>query len=279
MSEPPEATPLRDVARLAIHTKTTQPLDLRQAIATYTRHGVRGISVWRDALQAVGVAEGAQRLRDAGMHVPALVRGGFFVARDAAARQHAHDDNLHALDEAAAIGAEMVVLVVGSAPDVPLASGRSMVRDGIAALLPHAASRGVRLAIEPLHPMYAADKSCINRLRDANDLCEALAHPLLGVAVDVYHTWWDPELEAEIARAARWLFGFHVCDWRVVTRDLLLDRGLMGEGCVPLRSIRAAVERAGFRGWHEVEIFSTHYWGIDQDDFVRRIREAYLAHC
>ena len=129
--------------------------------------------------------------------------------------------------------------------------------------------------------MYAADKSCVNRLREANDLCAALRHRQLGVAVDVYHVWWDPELETEIARAgaAGWLFGYHLCDWRVETRDLLLDRGLMGEGCIPLRRIRAAMERAGFTGWHEVEIFSRDWWARDQDDFVARICAAYGAHC
>jgi len=270
-----------DLARLALHTKTLQRLSLRECVDLCRRKGVRGLSVWRDVLQATGAGEAARLLADAGLVVPALVRGGFFVHGSAAARQRAFDDNRSCLDEAQALGATMVVLVVGSAPDVPLPAGRDQVREGIERLLPCAAAAGVRLAIEPMHPMYAADKSCINRLRDANDLCQALAHPLVGVAVDVYHTWWDPDLEVEIARAGRQrrLFGFHVCDWRLETRDLLLDRELMGRGCIPLRGISAAMRAAGFAGFAEVEIFSTDYWAMDPSAFVDEVVAAYMRTC
>ena len=281
MVEPAAAQPLRDLSRLALHTKTLQRLSLRECVDTCVRAGIGGLSVWRDVLHDAGVEVGARLLREHGLTVPALVRGGFFVHRDAAARAHAHDDNRRCIDEARALGATMVCLVVGSAPGVSLAEARLAVRDALAALLPHAAAAGVRLAIEPLHPMYAADKSCINRLQDANDLGDALAHASLGVAVDVYHTWWDPDLEREIARAGRAgrLFGLHLCDWRVETRDLLLDRELMGRGCIPLRAIRGAMESAGFAGWHEVEIFSRDYWALEPAHFVSDIRAAYLAVC
>ena len=219
-------------------------------------------------------------LRDAGMHVPALVRGGFFVAADAAGRRAAIDVNRECLDEAAEIGAEMVVLVVGAAPGIPLPEARRLVTNGIAAILDEAQARNVKLAIEPLHPMYAADRSCINRMAEARRVCEELRHPMLGIAIDVYHVWWDPDLEREIALAGqqKTLFAFHVCDWKPDTRHLLTDRGLMGEGCIDIRTIRSWVERAGFTGAIEVEIFSEKYWAMDQDHYVSQIREAFLRH-
>lgn len=219
-------------------------------------------------------------LHDSGMHIPALVRGGFFVGADAGTRQAAIDTNRKCLDEAAEIGAEMVVLVVGAVPGIPLGDARRQVTDGIAAILDDAAARNVKLAIEPLHPMYAADRSCINRMAEARRICEELRHPMLGIAVDVYHVWWDPDLEREIALAGeqKTLFAFHVCDWKADTRHLLTDRGLMGEGCIDIRRIRSWVERAGFSGAIEVEVFSEKYWAMDPSDYVSQIREAFLRH-
>lgn len=219
-------------------------------------------------------------LRDAGMRVPALARGGFFPARDPSARQAAIDMNRQCIDEAAAIGAEMVVLVVGAAPGMALSDGRKQVTDGIAAVVDHARAANVKLAVEPLHPMYAADRSCINRIADARQICEQLGDPLVGIAVDVYHVWWDPDLEKEIELAGqrKTLFGFHICDWRVETRSLLTDRGLMGDGCIDIRTIRSWIERAGFNGFIEVEVFSEDYWAMDQNEFVEKIAAAYLSH-
>ena len=273
--------PLVDLSRLAIHTRTTATLSLAEAAELYAAQGVPAISVWRDVVHAAGLDEAGRILRGSGLAVPALVRGGFFVAADAAARVRAVDDNLRCIDEAAALGAEMVVLVVGSAVGVGRDGAEAQLRDALAQVLPRAQACGVRLAIEPLHPMYAADKSFVVRLGEANDLCDALAHPSLGVVVDVYHTWWDACLADEIARAGRGgrLFGFHLCDWRVETRDLLLDRGLMGEGCIDLRGIRSAMDANGFRGWHEVEIFSRELWALDPAELVRRIRATYLETC
>ena len=155
---------------------------------------------------------------------------------------------------------------------------RSQVADGIGALLDQAAAAKVKLAIEPLHPMYAADRSCINRVAEARAVCEKLRHPMVGIAFDVYHTWWDPDLRNEIALAGKQgtLFGFHVCDWRVDTRHMLNDRGLMGDGCIPLKTIRGWVEEAGFNGFYEVEVFSDQYWTMDQTEYLQKIREAYL---
>ncbi len=275
------AEALRDLTRLAIHTRTTATLSLSQAADLFAAQGVPAMSVWRDVVHQVGFDEARRIVRGSGLSVPALVRGGFFVAADPAQRARSLDDNRRCVDEAAAIGAGMVVLVVGSAVGVGRTAAVAQVRDALEQLLPHAAACGVRLAVEPLHPMYAADKSWLVLLREANDLCDAIADPALGVVVDVYHTWWDASLADEIARAGRAdrLFGFHLCDWRVETRDLLLDRALMGEGCIDLRGIRAMMEASGFHGWHEVEIFSRELWALDPAELVRRIKATYLETC
>ena len=274
------STPLPDLSRCAIHTMTNKPWSLRQCIDAYTKAGIGGISVWRNVIEPLGTTEAARMLRDSALRVPALVRGGFFVAPDPAARQAAVDANRRCIEEAHAIGAEMVVLVVGAAPGTPLPDARKQVAEGIAACLPDAQATGVKLAIEPLHPMYAADRSCINRATDARLICEQLKHPNVGIAFDVYHTWWDPDLESELRLAGQQntLFGFHVCDWRVNTRDFLNDRGLMGDGCIDIPTIRGWAESAGFRGLNEVEIFSTDYWQMDQHAYLEKIRQAYLTH-
>jgi sugar phosphate isomerase/epimerase len=274
------ASPLTDLSRCAIHTQTNKPWSLRQCIDGYSRIGVKGISVWRHVLEPMGAKEAGKMLRDAGMHVPALVRGGFFAATEAPARQAAIDANRICIDEAAAIGAEMIVMVVGAVPGMSLEDARSQVAEGIAAVLDDAKAANVKLAIEPLHPIYAADKSCINRMAEARQICEKLQHPMLGIAVDCYHVWWDPDLRQEIALAGAQgtLFAFHICDWRVDTRHVLTDRGLMGDGCINLRAIRGWVEEAGFRGFNEVEVFSEQYWAMDQTAYVDLIAAAYLAY-
>jgi len=172
-----------------------------------------------------------------------------------------------------------LVLVCGAVPGMPLKEGRRQIADGIQAVLPHAEEAGVRLSIEPLHPMYADCRSAINTLAKANDVVETLASPWLGVTVDVYHLWWDPDLEREIARAGNNILSYHVSDWRTPTRDLLNDRGLMGEGCIDLLGIRGWVEATGFAGPIEVEIFSDTYWAMDQADYLGQIKAAYLQHC
>lgn len=263
--------------RLAIHTITTKPWPLAEAAAHYSSHGVGGISVWTEALQGISTREARRIIEDAGLKVPALVRGGFFCDPSAAQRLARIDHNRHLIETAAELAAEMIVLVVGATPGHPLQQQRGWVSDAIQALLADAQSAGVKLAIEPLHPMYAAERSCINRIREARQICEALDHPCLGVAVDVYHVWWDPDLEDEIKRLGRLdaLLAYHLCDWRVPTRDLLNDRALMGDGCIDLPSITAAVRAAGFDGWDEVEIFSDDYWREDQSEFLDRIITRY----
>lgn len=262
---------------LAIHTMTNKPWSLAQCVDAYTKAGIGGISVWRNVIESIGLPEAARIVKSSGLKVPALVRGGFFPANDAAKRQKAIDENLRCIDEAAAIGAEMVVLVVGAVPHMPLTEARRQVADGIEAVLPYAAANKVKLAIEPLHPMYAGDRSCINRLAEARTVCEKLQSPWLGIAYDVYHVWWDPDLESEteLAGKQKTLFGYHVCDWKCDTADLLNDRGLMGEGAIRLKDIRAMVEKAGFDGMIEVEIFSSRYWAMDQNEYLKKIIAAY----
>ncbi len=274
----PEPRELSDFSRLCIHTITTKPWSLVEAIERYARAGVPALTVWRQWLEPLGVRESANRLRASGLRVVSLCRGGFFPATSGAKRQEALDDNRRAIDEAAEIGAPLIVLVCGADPGQPLEESRKQIADGIAAVLPHARSCGVRLAIEPLHPMYAADRSAVNTLGQANDMVDAIGDPGLGVTVDVYHVWWDPALEAEIRRAGATVFSFHVCDWRIPTRDLLNDRALMGDGCIPIQRIRGWVEQSGFGGFNEVEIFSDEHWAGDQAEFVEKIKAAYLAH-
>lgn len=261
-------------AGLSINLATVrEQWNLIEAAAACARHGIAAVDPWRDQVAKVGLAEAVKAIKDNGLRVTGYCRGGMFPAPDAAGRAAAIDDNRRAIDEAAALGAECLVLVVGGLPkgSRDIAAARGMVADGIAAILPHARANKMPLAIEPLHPMYAADRACVNTLAQALDLCEALG-PDVGVAIDTYHVWWDPQLEAQIARAgaAKRIFGYHICDWLVPTRDLLLDRGMMGDGIIDLPRIRGMIEKAGYRGCTEVEIFSSLDWWKRPGDEVLR---------
>jgi sugar phosphate isomerase/epimerase len=271
---------LPDTTRLCIHTITTKPWPIEVAIEQFAARGVTGITVWRQSLEGRNPAQVARHTQDAGLEIVSLCRGGFFPASTAAGRQSAVDDNLRAIDEAAALGAPTLVLVCGAVPGQPLPESRRQIRDGLLEILPHARACHVKLAVEPLHPVYADDRSAINTLRQANDLCDELDSFHVGVVVDVYHLWWDPDLSAEIARSgnAGRILAFHVSDWRTPTVDILNDRGVMGEGCIPIRQIRGWVEARGFAGHIEVEIFSDRYWSGDQPAFLDRVVDAYLNH-
>jgi sugar phosphate isomerase/epimerase len=273
-------TPLQDFSKLCVHTMTTRLWSIEEVIDEYASAGIEGVSVWRNTLANRDPAKIGDRFRAAGLTAVSLVRGGFFPAVDPAGRQRAIEENLKAIDEAAGLGAPLVVLVCGATPEQALESSRQQITAGIAAILPYAEANSVKLAIEPLHPMYADSRSTINTLKQANDLAQDFDSPYLGVAVDVYHLWWDPELEAEIRRCGRAgkLLAFHICDWMTPTQDLLNDRGLMGEGCIPVPRIRGWVEEAGFNGFCEVEIFSTRHWAKDPRDLLQEIKAAYLNH-
>jgi sugar phosphate isomerase/epimerase len=251
-----------DLSLLSINTATLKSWSLEQVIEGCARAGVTAIAPWRDKLQECSVERAAKLCRAHGMTVTGLIRGGMFTAADAVGRRVALEDNFRALDDAAALGAICLVLVVGGLPkgSKDIVGARAQVRDAMAALLPHARAVGVPLAIEPLHPMYAADRACVSTLGQANDLCEEFADDALGVAVDVYHVWWDPDLARQIARAGKKILAYHVCDWLVPTTDLLLDRGMMGDGVIDLRAVRCMVEATGYRGRCEVEIFSAANW-------------------
>jgi sugar phosphate isomerase/epimerase len=276
---------------LSINTATVRKQwSLPETIAGCARRGIRMIAPWRDQVAAVGLVQAAQRLRDAGIALSGYCRGGMFSALDRAGRQAALDDNKRAVDEALVLGAPCLVLVVGGLPkdsegriaSKDLAGAREMVRDGIGELLQYARPASMPLAIEPVHPMYTADRACVNSLAQANDLCDELApgaNAGLGIAVDVYHVWWDPNLEREIERAGAHsgrLLAFHLCDWLVPTTDLLLDRGMMGDGVINLPLIRSWMEAAGYRGPHEVEIFSArNWWKRDPDEVLATCIERY----
>ena len=271
---------LNDLSRLCVHTITTKPWSIEEAARNFSANGVKGITVWRDALTGRNIKKTGEMLRQQNLTVVSLCRGGFFAGKELSRRLAAIDDNRKAIDEAFELGTRLIVLVCGADPSQSLEDSRNQIHDGIAAVLPDAKAAGIRLAVEPLHPMYADTRSAINTLSQANDLAETLNSHWVGVAVDVYHVWWDPRLEKEIERCGKnkKLFAFHICDWKSPTVDMLNDRGLMGEGCIPVRKIRTWVEAAGFNGFIEVEIFSDHYWKQDQSVFLKNIITAYKTH-
>jgi sugar phosphate isomerase/epimerase len=269
-----------DQSKLCIHTVTNKPWSLPELVEQYSITGVRGVSVWQYSVEELGPRASGRLIRDHGMEVISYVRGGFFPYASQQKREEAIVHNLKMIDQAAELGAPMLVLVCGAEPGQTLEESRKQIQDGIEQLLPQAEQNQVQLTIEPLHPMYADTRSAINTLGQANDMAEAIDSPFVGVALDVYHTWWDPHLETEIHRSGRNgnLSAFHICDWKVPTTDMLNDRGLMGEGCIKLDQIKQWVLNAGFDGFHEVEIFSDLYWAQDQKTFLEKIIESYQVY-
>ncbi len=267
---------------LSLNTATVRIQgDLLQIIDACARHGIRAIDPWRDQVSFVGVERAAKLVRDAGIELSGYCRGGMFTS-DAAHRTEVRDDNRRAVDEAYALGAHCIVLVVGglpqfsrpgSAPSKDIAAARAQVEDAITEMMEYARAAKIPLAIEPLHPAYAADRACINTTRQALDICDRLdpgRTGALGVALDVYHIWWDPDVLSQINRAGKdRLLAFHVCDWLVPTTDILNDRGMMGDGVIDIRSLRQAVEDAGFAGYCEIEIFSNRWWSMPMDQVLK----------
>jgi len=273
-----DAAPLTDARLLSFNQATAERASLPAVIEACARHGVPGISVWRHKLAETGVATAARLIRDAGLTVSSLCRGGMFPAATAAERAARIEDNRRAIDDAATIGAEILVLVCGAAPDRDISAARAMVADGIAAIVPYAAERGIRLGIEPLHPAFAAERSCVTTMREARVLSEPFAPEGVGVVVDVYHVWWDPEVFAEIERASGRIAGFHVSDWLAPPPDPLLGRGVMGDGVICLPPLGRAVEAAGYGGPVEVEIFNRELWALPGHEALALIRARFLAH-
>jgi sugar phosphate isomerase/epimerase len=275
------ARAINDLEKLCIHTITTKPLGFELACEKYAALGVKGISIWRDAVEGMDSETVKNCLRKNDLTPVSYVRGGFFPALESKKRALAIEDNRVMLEEAAGMEIPMLVLVCGAEPRQALHISRDQIKQGIEAILPLARELNVKLAIEPLHPMYADTRSALTSLKQANELAEYFDDEFLGVAVDVYHLWFDEELEQQILRCGKnkKLFAFHLCDWKVPSTDMLNDRGLMGEGCIPLKQIRAWMEEAGFAGFNEVEIFSSRFWNEDQDLFLDKIVNAYLKHC
>jgi sugar phosphate isomerase/epimerase len=265
--------------RLSLNQATIQNWDMRHTIDGCARAGIGWIGLWRDKLAALGATDTARHLATAGVRVSSLCRGGFFPAATSAAREAQLDDNRRAIDEAAEVGAPVLVLVSGPPFDRDIDLARRQVEEGICALLPYAAERGVRLALEPLHPMFAGDRSVVVTLAQANDLVERVRSASLGVAVDIYHVWWDPEVYREIARAGERIVGFHVSDWLAPPPDHLLGRGVMGDGLIEVRRLREAVDAAGYAGPIEVEIFNRQVWDMDGDKVLKLIKERYREWC
>ena len=275
---------------LSLNTATVRKQgDLLEIIEACARHGIRAIDPWRDQVATVGLDRAARAVREAGLELSGYCRGGMFTS-DAARRIDTRDDNRRAVDEGKTLGAPCIVLVVGglpqysrpgSAPSKDIAGARAQVEDAIAEMLEYAKAVKLPLAIEPLHPAYAADRACVNTTRQALDICDRLdpgRTGALGVALDVYHIWWDPEVLTQISRAGKdRLLAFHVCDWLVPTKDILNDRGMMGDGVIDIRSLRRAVEAEGFAGYSEIEIFSDSWWTKPIDEVLRTCIQRHRA--
>jgi sugar phosphate isomerase/epimerase len=267
---------------LSLNTATVRKQgDLVQIVEACARHGIRAIDPWRDQVAAIGLDRAVAAVRDAGLELSGYCRGGMFTS-DAARRIEVRDDNRRAIDEAVALGAPCLVLVVGGLPQYSrpgsavsrdIVMARAQVEDAIAEMLAYARDASMPLAIEPLHPAYAADRACVNTTMQALDICDQLdpqRSGALGVALDVYHIWWDPQVLPQIARAGQdRLLAFHVCDWLVPTKDILNDRGMMGDGVIDIQSLRSAVEAEGFSGYSEIEIFSNEWWERPMDEVLQ----------
>jgi sugar phosphate isomerase/epimerase len=275
-----------DLKRLSLNQWTTRRWSVAEAVDGCVRHGLEAIGLWREPVAEHGLAETVKLVRDTGLRVSSLCRGGFLTAGD----QAAYDDNRRAIDEAAALGAPALVLVVGGLPGVvpgegpgpgfsrDLAGARERVAEALAELAPYAGERGVRLAIEPLHPMYCGDRAVVSTLKQALDLAEP--HPVdqVGVVVDTFHIWWDPEVRAQIARAGDRIASYQVCDFLVpLPADVLLGRGMMGDGVIDFEPLTAAVTAAGYTGDIEVEIFNADIWAADPDEVVTTMKQRYLS--
>jgi len=268
---------MRDLARLSLNQKTTDRWGVQDAVAGCVAHGIPAIALWRDKVDAVGVPEAAKIVRDAGLTVSSLCRGGAFPAATPAERAERLDDNRRAVADATVLGTDLLVLVCGPAADKDLPNARAQVAEGIAALAPFAATHGIRLGIETLHPSFAGSRSVVVTLAEALDLADRVGQPNVGVLIDTYHVWWDPSLYEGITRARGRIFGFHVNDWLEPNRDPLVSRGMMGDGVIEIRRIREAVDAAGYAGPIEVEIFNESLWATPGDDVLTTLCERYLS--
>jgi sugar phosphate isomerase/epimerase len=265
---------------LSLNQKTTNSWSLPQAIEGCVRAGLESIGVWREPLAEVGVERARKLLDDAGLRVSSLCRGGFLTAVEPDERRAAIADNIAAIEEAAALGTDVLVMVVGGLPQGSrnLPEARARVAEAIGELAPIAGDRGVRLALEPMHPIFTADRGVLATLGEALDLAEQFPEDQVAVVVDTFHVWWDPQVEAQIARAAGRIASFQVCDWITpFPGDALLSRGMMGDGHIDFARLRRLVEAAGYRGDIEVEIFNAEVWARDPDDVLALMKQRYSS--
>jgi sugar phosphate isomerase/epimerase len=267
------------LARLSLNQRTVERWTLREAVDGCVRHGLPSIGVWREPVAEVGLREAAAMVRDAGLRVSSVCRGGFFTTADDFERKERHEDNLRALDECAELGAPALVLVPGGLPsgDRDIAAARDRAAAAVEALVPHALDVGVRLAIEPMHPIYAADRGVVSTLAQALDIAEPLPREAVGVVVDAFHVWWEPGVLEQVARAGDRIASYQVCDWITpLPPDALLARGMVGDGHVDFAALTAAVGAAGYAGDVEVEIFNADLWAADGDAVVATLARRYV---
>jgi sugar phosphate isomerase/epimerase len=263
--------------RLSFNQITADPWSLEQAVDHCSRSGIPYIAVWRHKLDG-NAAKASSHIRSAGLRVSSLCRGGWFSAPTAKERRNRIADNRIAIEEAALLGAPVLVIVTGPADGQTLHDARATVLDGLLEILPDAEKAGVVLGIEPLHPMYAAERSVVVTLKQANDIADRLASPSAGVVVDAFHVWWDPEVMQEIERARGRIVGFHVSDWPVPLPGILMGRAMMGDGVIELPQLRQAVDSTGYDGPIEVEIFNEDVWKSADDRLLERIQRCFVEY-
>jgi sugar phosphate isomerase/epimerase len=267
-----------DLSRLSLNQITTKRWSLPEAVEGCLRAGVPVISPWRDKVAEIGLSKAARLLRESGLRVHSLHVGGDFPVASEAERRDRFKSNRCALEEAAELGADNLTLRAGAAPDRDIDAARAMVEEGVERLVPHAEECGVKLAVEPLHPAFAAERSVLVTLGQANNLLDRLGSSQVGVAIDAYHVWWDPELYGEISRSAGRILGFHIDDWPVPNPNPVLSRAIMGDGVIELRRIRTAVDEVGYAGPIEVEIFNPTYWNMPGEEVLQLMKDRYVQH-
>jgi sugar phosphate isomerase/epimerase len=269
---------LQSFERLSLNQATTKKWTLREAVEGCVRAEIPWIGLWRDKIAEIGLKESSTLIRDAGIQVSGIIKGGLFPSNSAHEWQKIIDENKRAIEESAKLGAKALVMVGGGLPTRDVDYARMQFEEGIAEILPFAKSYGVKLGIEPLHPMFAADRSIIVSLAQANKIAKAYQPDEVGVIIDIYHVWWDPDLYNQIAVCGEHILGFHVSDWIVPMPDMLNGRGMMGDGVIEIRRIRRAVDVAGYNGPIEVEIFNQKIWDQPGDEVLKVIKERYLEH-
>ena len=270
-----------DYDRLSLNTGTTKRLTLAEAIAATQRAGLSHIGVWRDRVAEIGLAAAAELVAESGLTVTSLCRGGFLTASLPEARQAALADNRQAIVEAATLGTRELIMVVGGLVDgdKDLVAARQRVAAAIDELVPYADEHDVRLVLEPLHPMYAADRAVLSTLEQALDLAGPHPSRTVGVVVDTFHVWWDPKLPEQVKRAGREgrLASYQICDFNLpIAADALLSRGMMGDGVIDFPSISRLVSAAGYDGPVEVEIFNADIWASDPDEVLSTMKQRWL---